>query len=132
MSRSLMTLTFAELMSYIKEQKHVAWALFDNNGALLKKGGDEQRFGLHKIDIGKPLDDSFLCLEGVFPLLGNPYEVYELELSADMFVNIYCLPTNEGELLVIQDITESSMMKKNLHGKTQQIIAESKKHQLAE
>lgn len=122
-----------ELIAYITQQKQLAWGLLDNSsGSLLDKGGDEARFGLDSIDIGKGLSDHFLCLEGVFPLNGKPYEVYELEFTTTMFVNIYCLPTNAGDLLIIQDISEITLMKKVLHGKTQEIIRQLENNQTTE
>lgn len=111
-----------ELLVHIETQQNVAWAVLDTNGCLQSKAGEETLFGLDKVRSGQRLADQFLCLEGVFPLADKPYEVYELELLSNMFVNIYCFPTNAGDLVIFQDITDVTTMKKVLHGKTQQIV----------
>lgn len=116
------TLDIEELLTHVETQQHVAWAVLDINGSLQSKAGEESLFGLDDIKKGQRLADKFLFLEGVFPLAEKPYEVYELELLSNMFVNIYCFPTNAGDLVIFQDITDVTTMKKILHGKTQQVV----------
>jgi len=127
MSQLNLTLDIKELLPHVESQQNVAWALLDTNGNLQSAAGEKSLFGLADIEMGQCLVDKFLCLEGVFPLSGKPYEVYELELLSNMFVNIYCFPTNVGDVVIFQDITDVTVMKKILHGKTQQLARHSKK-----
>jgi hypothetical protein len=112
-----------DLMAYLEERTDIAWALLDEKGSLLGKGGNEASFGLNHVDIGQYLADYFFCLEGLLPLAGVPYEIYELELLPDKFINIYCFPTREGDRIIFHDISEMANVKNMIHKKTQEIMA---------
>jgi len=111
-----------DLMSYLKGKKEVAWVLINEKGELISKGGNESVFGLDIINLGQRLADHYICLEGLFPLAGEPHEIYELELVSEKFVNVYCLPTEKGDKVIFQDITEMTVIKNVVHEKVQEII----------
>jgi len=112
-----------KLMEYLKDREQIAWALVDEEGVLFKKGGNENSFGLNQVNIGEHLAEYFLCLEGILPLAGSPYEIIELELLADKFINVYCLPTRKGDWIIFHDISEVANVKNTIHKKTQEIMA---------
>lgn len=112
-----------DLMDYLKDREEVAWALINDKGELLSKGGNESAFELNNVKAGQRLADHYICLEGLLPLEGMPYEIYELELVSKKFVNVYCLPTREGDKIIFHDITDMTIVKNVIHARVQEIMA---------
>jgi hypothetical protein len=111
-----------ELMACLKDKENIAWALINEKGGLVQRGGNVTLFGLDQVEVGKYLADHFYCLEGLIPLAGTPYEIYELEISPNKFINIYCLPTDEGDRIIFHDISEMANIKNMIHKKTQEVM----------
>lgn len=106
-----------QVLEYIYELRSPAFLLLDTEGCLLDWGGSPERYGIRRLEKGKPAEEFVAVLEGFFPSGEEQTRLSRVKTGGGLSADVHIVRKEKGYWVIFLDVSLEEEQQKVLQQK---------------
>ncbi len=108
---------FSYLNHLAAEERLPAYLLTDDEGRVIKWGGELEAYGISDLRAAEPAGEQVFFLEGLLPLGGESLILLCMQTESGRPADLHLFPTGDGDCALLLDATKQELLQRQLQQK---------------
>ncbi len=110
------------LQSLCIEERRPAYLVIGADAVLAGSGGDLAHYGADNLSPSLPVVEQLDYLAGILPLDGESLILPCLQTAPDVYADLHCFPSEDGDCVVLLDATPMALQRQALQQNTNELL----------